>query len=267
MSLERTALRIATVMALSNGFVAPYPTMAGGRVFDSRFDPLQIVDLKSDDVLPLITVITDDDSGTSLSENNGGPPFEHTVTLCLDISIGMVGEIDEKPAFLAMPQSEPELEAMLDLFERQLRAALLNPINTWAGEYRKVARRMLDWKSARYVEADSNIRLAARKITASVMLQAEDPTELAIVPPADPPVIPPPLGPLLTTIIESGSPYAPSAEALAELLLDAGASNPITIPTLERVRFFESDQTELDGDDVAKGPRQAGVAEVELPIE
>ena len=265
MSLERTALRLATVMALSNGFLSPWPTMAGPRVFDSRFDPAQIVDLASDDVLPLVVVVTDDDTGASLSENNGGPPFEHTVTLCLDISIGMVGEIEGKPSFVGLPQSEPELEAMLDLFEMQLRRALVDPVNAWTAEFTKMARRITDWKSARYVERDSNVRLAARKITASVLLQPEELTEIATDPPATP-AIPAPLGPLLTLIADSDSPYAPSAAALADLLLDAGATAPVTIPLLERVRFIEANQAEKNGAGTAKGPRQAGVAEVELPV-
>lgn len=266
MSLERTALRIATVMALANGFEAPWPTIAGPRVFDSRFDPAQIVDLASDDVLPIVTVITDDDHGASESENNGGPPFEHTVTLCLDISIGMVGEIEGEARFVGMPQSEPELEAMLDVFERQLRRALVDPVNVWSEEFRKVARRVTDWRSARYVERDSNVRLAARKVTAAVLLQPEDLIELATDPPATP-AIPPPLGPLLTMIAASDSPYAPSAAALADLLLDAGATAPVTIPLLERVRFIEANQADKNGAGTAKGPRQAGVAEVELPVE
>lgn len=264
MSLERTALRLATVMALANGFRAPWPTMAQGRVFDSRLDPLQIVDLKSDDVLPVITVITDDDKGSSLSDNNGGPPFEHTVTLSIDISIGMVGEIDEKLAFVSMPQSEPELEAMLDLFERQIKSALIDPVAAWTAQFTANCRRMLDWSSIRYVESDSNVRLAARRLNASVMLQHEDLTILQTVPPRAV-AVPAPLGPLLAAIIADAGPYAPSAASLRDLLLDAGAAAPITIPMLERVRFFEAEQTETQ-DGVPRGPRQAGVAEVVLPV-
>lgn len=263
MSLERTALRIATVMALSGGFQAPWPTMAQGRVFDSRFDPLQLVDMKTDDVLPVITVCTDDDRGTSLSDNNGGPPFLHTVSLCIDISIGMVGGSDERAEFLVMPQTEPELEAMIDVFERQVKAALINPAALWSGELQKVLIRIGDWSSVRYVESDSNVRLASRRITAAVTLPSEDLTEIATDPPSTA-AIPAPLGPLLTAIAASGSPYAGSAQALTDMLLSVGASQPVTLPMLERVRFIESEQAETNDADVPRGPRADGVAEADL---
>lgn len=263
MSLERTALRLATVMALAGGFQEPWPTMAQGRVFDSRLDPLQLVDMKTDDVLPVITVCTDDDHGKSLGDNNGGPPFEQTVSLCIDISIGMVGGSDERQEFLVMPQTEPELEAMIDLFERQIKAALVHPSAVWSQELQKVIIRVSDWSSIRYVESDSNVRLCSRRITAAVTLPCEDLTEIA----ADPPTaaaIPPPLGPLLTLIAASSSPFAGSAAALTEMLLAVGASQPVTLPMLERVRFIEAEQAETDDDDVPRGPRQAGVAQSNL---
>lgn len=263
MSLERTALRLAAVMALANGFASPFPTMAGPRVFDSRFDPLQIVDLA--DVMPIITVCTDDDHGSSLSDNNGGPPFAHTVTLGIDISIGMVGGDASEPQFAAMPQTEPELEAMLDLFERQIRAALVAPMSPWGQQFQAQVLRITSWSSVRYVEADSNVRLAARKLTASVALQTEDLIELAAVPPPSSPEIPAPLGPLLAAIVDDGGPFAEAAASLRDLLLDAGASAPITIPALERVRFIEANQADTNGGGTPKGPRQAGVAETPIP--
>jgi hypothetical protein len=263
--IERTALRLATVMALANGFAAPWPTMAQGRVFDSRFDPLQAVDLKEpDELLPTILVATDDDRGKSLSENNGGPPFEHEVTLALELSIGMVGESEESELFLGMPQSEPELEAMLDLFERQVKAALVNPVAPWTERFQRVARRITGWSSERFVERDSNVRLAARKISATVLLPLEDLVPLSSDPPAA--VIPEPLGSLLAAIAASSSPYAPAAGQLAALLLAAGAGATVTIPKLERVRFIEANQAERNGAGTPKGPRPDGVAEVVLPV-
>jgi hypothetical protein len=256
-SLARTALRLSAVMAIANGFQSPWPTMAQARVFDSRFDPREIVDLA--DVIPIVTVCTDDDKGSTLSQNNGGPPFEHEVTLALELSLGMMGENDEDGGkYLGLPQSEPELEAMLDLFEHQVARSLVDPTNTWAMLFQGQCRRMSDWSSTRYVERDGNVRLAARSISATVSLQHE---ELII----ETSGIPAPLGPLLTAIIASGSPYAGAAGTLQTMLTAAGASQPITLPDLLRVRFIEAEQAEEDGDGTPKGPRPDGVAQANLP--
>ncbi len=259
MSLARTALRLSAVMAIANGFEAPWPTMAQARVFDSRFDPRQIVDMA--DIIPIVTVCTDDDKGTSLSQNNGGPPFEHEVTLAIELSLGMLGESDEAGGkFLGLPQSEPELEAVLDLFERQVARSLIDLTNPWAGQFQALCRRMTDWSSTRYVERDGNVRLAARSISASVALPYE---ELILI--DAPAVVPAPLGPLLTAIIASDSPYAPAAVALEDMLIAAGAAQSVTLPDLLRVRFIEADQAEENEDETPKGPRPDGVAQANLP--
>jgi hypothetical protein len=264
MGLNRTALRLATVMCLANGFVGPFPTMAKGRVFDSRFDPLQVVDLT--EVIPIITVCTDNTQGESLSRNNGGPPFEDTCTLVLEVSIGMAGEMeDSDERFIGLPQTEPELEAMLDLFERQIKVALVHPTNPWSIEFQRHARRITDWNSERFVEAEGNIRLAARKMSATVMLQLEELTDVVTTTPLPSPSIPAPLGPLLDLIIASGSPFAPAATQMQDLLLDNGASQPVSLEPLERVRIFERHDITTNGAGTKKGPRVDGVAEVELP--
>lgn len=262
MSLARTALRVAAVMAIANGFRAPWPTMAQGRVFDSRMDPHQIVD--QTDVIPIVEICTDDGRGASLSENNGGPPFENTVTLAIEMSLGMMGEVEDGTGrYLGLPQSEPELEAMLDLLELQVQRALVDPSNPWTAEFQRVCRRMSDWSSTRYVERDSNVRMAARKVSAEVALQFEELTEIQAVPPA-PVAVPSPLGPLLAAIIADGGPFAVSATSLRDLLIDAGASRPVTLPALRVVRFIEADQAETNGAGTPRGPRPDGVAEIDF---
>ncbi len=262
MSLARTAARLAAVMALAGGFKSPWPTMAKGRVFDSRADANQIVDL-TDDVLPIISVCTDDDEGESLSDNNGGPPFRHVVTMAVDLSIAMVGGLgtDAEPKFLHMPETEPELEALLDLFERQVKRVFQgDPTNLWSIELNKIVIRFSSWRSMRYVENDGNVRIAARRLSIQCTLADEDLIETE----ASDPLVPAPLGPLLEAIIASDSPYAPSVQTMRDALIAAGASQPITIPTLERIRFIEAAQAETQ-DGVPRGPRPDGVAEVELP--
>lgn len=254
MSLERTALRLATVMLLSNGSVEPYPTMAGPRVYDSRIDAVQITD--EDEVLALITVNTDDDSGSSLSANNGGPPFERSVTLSLDLHLG----IPSSDAVMHMA-TESDLERRLDLFEHQVERLLTERIGVWGGLFDGIARRITDWSSVRYVERDGNVRLAARLIQMTVLLPLpESMVGFAVTPPPSPSV-PPPLGPLIDAIIDSNSPFAADATAIRDEYLAAGAGSKTLLPPLRRVRIIED---ERDGQNRPTSVRPDGVAEADL---
>lgn len=272
MSLARTALRIAAAMALSNGYQPPYPTMAGDRVFDSRQDP--VAGVNPGDLIPMLVLYTDDDQGSSLSANNGGPPFERVVNLTMELSLGMVGEATEDGITLPieMPQTEPELDAMLDLFEAQVERVFRLPTTTWGRELSKVARRITSWQSMRYIEREAHIRLAARQIICAVALPLEDEVSMLMTagpsntPPTVAPSLPPPLGPLLTAIVTAGGPYAPSAVALQTVLTTSVSGiGPVVLPRLERIRLIEAAQAEKNGQGVARGPRAAGVAEVDLP--
>ncbi len=144
MSLDRTALRLAAVMALTNGFTDPFPTVAGGRVYDSRIDPIQ--GLQNEDLVPIIIVTSEDHTGDALSPTSGGPAFNNVVDLILDVSIGMFKEGD-----VYSIASEPELEAALDQFEWQVMRALWRaPLSPWArwffGEPYSVVRRVDRWR-------------------------------------------------------------------------------------------------------------------------
>lgn len=272
MSLARTALRVAATMALSNGYQAPFPTMAGDRVFDSRQDP--VAGVNPGDLIPMLVLYTDDDKGSSISNNNGGPPFERTVNLTIELSLGMVGEASEEgaPLPIQMAQTEPELDAMLDQFEAQVERVFRLPTTTWGRELSKVARRITSWQSMRYIEREAHVRLAARQIVCSVMLPLEDDAEVLMTAgpsntsPTVTPALPAPLGPLLTAIIAADGPYADSAQALQNLLLsNSNGLGPIVLPNLERVRFIEAAQAETNGQGVPRGPRGAGVAQANLP--
>lgn len=247
MSLERTALRLATAMALSNGMQAPFPTIAQDRVYDSRMDPIE--GLEERELVPLVLVYTDDDDNEALSNNNGGPPWRSTVNLVMELSVGMAaageGGLEVVPI-----TTEPELEAMLDLLEEQVRRVFREPHGAWSRRlYDDHIVRIESWSSSRFVERDSNARLAVRQIVARVMLpQPEEPAAAG--------VIPPPLGPLLETVITDGGPYATSAQALADLLTDHGGFTPIALPPLERVRLKETDG--------GGGIRPDGVGEADL---
>jgi hypothetical protein len=255
MSLERTALRLATVMALTNGMVEPYPTIARDRVFDSRLDPIE--GFAEHDLVPLVLVYTDDTDNEALSQNNGGPPWRTTVNLVIEISVGMGAESESGLSLDVRPRTEPEMEAMLDLLEEQIARTFRQPATAWASRiYTDHIVRIESWSSSRYVERDTNARLAVRQIIAKVMLvQPEEPTDVGVVPP--------PLGPLLAAIVEAEGPYAGSAAALLEMLETAGGFAPLDLPALERIRLIEADAG--GGNLTGTGPaRPDGVAETYL---
>lgn len=265
MSLERTALRLSTVMMLANGFAAPYPTMAAGRVFDSRIDSVQIG--AAGEVLPVITVCTDEEMGKSLSTNNGGPPFEEEVTLSIDLAIGIGSESGDE---LMFAQTEAELELNLDLLEAQVKRLLQHRPGIWGNQFNRVARRITNLRSERFVQPDANIRIAARQLTLSVLLPVDNTFgALVTINPAGgsaPPVVPEPFGGLLTTIIEHVPSYAATAEAIQAAITGSGLGSPIVMPVpgspaaeVESLRIVED---ERDGQNRPTTARPNGVADI-----
>lgn len=265
MSLERTALRLAAVMALSNGYQPPYPTMATTRVYDSRQDPIE--GLEPGQLVPTIVLYTDNSDGQPLDGNNGGPPFIDTVHLVVEISLGMAREWKNQagqPVIgIEAPQTEPELDAALDAFEWQVRRVFGDGKSTWGTHLMGVHRGIVSWKSNRFIERDAGVRLASRQIVAELRLQQEPERPIAALPDVAP-FIPEPLGGLLTAIAASDSPYAASATALQQLLLTNAPDTPIPIPPTLRLRFVEARQAEANGAGVRRGPRPDGVADVIL---
>ncbi len=268
MSFERTALRMAATMALANGFQAPWPTIAQNRVFDSRQDPIE--GLKAGQTVPILVIYTDEDDGKMLTDNNGGPPFLHHCHLVIELSMAAVVQSDGDQAALGLvlPETAPELDAALDAFEVQVKRVFRDQLGTWGVWLGKTLLRIESWRSMRYIDREANLRLAARQITAVVKLPAEEGPRLAIQSgpaPAPAPFIPAPLGPLLTAIIDSEGPYAPTAQAIESMLLANSPDLPIVLPPLERVRLIEQNQAEKNDAGVAAGPRPDGVAQVTFP--
>lgn len=268
MSLERTALRLGMAMALSNAYSAPFPTIAQDRVYDSRIDAVQ--GLEVGDMAPMVIIFTDDDDRDQLSHVNGGPPWKQCVNLILELSIGMVAVLtdendqpmtDDKgvPLHTLVPgiQTEPELEAMLDLFEAQVERLFRQPVNAWSArvtpENGTLVARIESWNSKRYVEREAQNRLAARQVI--IRCQLPQPPEPVIG--EGPVTIPAPLGPLLQAIIDDNGPYAPSAQAIQDLLTDNGGFAPLGLAALKTIRIKESNS--------GGGKRPDGVAQANLP--
>lgn len=266
MSLERAALRLATVMALSNGFKPPWPTMAQNRVFDSRQD--QIQGLEVGQVVPMIVVYTDDDTGHAISNNYDGPPFDHDTHLVMEITLGQATEYkadDESDPVLVLipPQSDPELEAAIDVLEAQVQRVFRDKtlLGPWGEHLSAVINRVKSWDSKRFIDRETSIRLVSRQITLEVKLvQPQDPA----IGTGDP-YIPEPFNGVLQAVIDDSGPYAPTAQAIQKLTLGNSPTTPYPLPALERIRFIENDQAQKNEDGVAAGPRSDGVAQANLP--
>jgi len=191
MTIARTALRLAAVQAI-RGTADPRPTIAEGRVYDSRIAP-ESPDVFSEDAKPTVIVLTDADEGDALSDQNGGPPFHRRIDLVLDI--GMVcrekAEDDADGYLVGYPDTDARLEASLDILQTQIVRFLTagdDPLSIWFQRYVRV------WKqeSHRQVEDNTSMKLARRLLTLTCELKDDvyeivfpgqtAPTGLAILP-------------------------------------------------------------------------------------
>lgn len=232
MSMNRMALRCAAVLALTNYYEEPWPTLAKGRVFDSRIDPVQGA-LKKDDLIPSIAVYTDADSGMPLSENNGGPPFRREVDLTLWLSIGQLGEDSTaENQILELPDTDARLEAALDQFEFQARFALSNYQNKWGRLFLQQWSRMTGWRSDRLV-TEGNVRLAARQMTATMEIRDDDLPEITTDPNAEP-ELPENIEAILKAVQASGEPRGDVA-GIIEMMRSSNIPSLITADKLQTI--------------------------------
>lgn len=126
MSLSRLWLRCLAVAALQKQAYDQYPpTMAGEYVFDSRIDPIAF-DAETKE-LPAVIVYTSDDTSTLLNPSGLGGEYRKVVDLIVELSVGtfdtVVIDNKEHKAY-ALPVTDAQLEARLDMFEVQVKRAL-----------------------------------------------------------------------------------------------------------------------------------------------
>lgn len=160
--MNRTALRLATVAALTAGGTTP-PTIAGLNVFDSRRDAIS--DLEPDDRAPVIVVRTDEDF-TDRRDSTGKATTLARRTVALLIELSIVTARDDGTN--DWPVSDAGLEAMLDLLEYQVHDALfgVTPWAMWWNEQATLHMPLLEIGSdVALIETDVGIvRFAARML-------------------------------------------------------------------------------------------------------
>lgn len=175
MSLARTALRLAAIEALRpTGSLprpaapagGPWPTIARHRVYDAKIDAID--DLAVGARAPVISVYADEDESTTRQK---GPPFERYVELSFELSIAQLMENPDKPDEYepAIPVTDAESEASLDLLETSVRFALIyGPTGTL---FRKASgNRVMSIISRPTRSGEEAIRLAMRTVTMRVQI-------------------------------------------------------------------------------------------------
>jgi len=156
MSLNRLALRIATVLALKGR------THAGEAVFDSR--NATIDELVRDEAVPVISVYTDEDM----------PGDERQVSLVIECAVSVLEQKEGKEPQLWTPTTDPMLELNLDLMEAEISDALAEPDNEAADIWRTLAFDIVKTSSQRGVfGVETDQRLAARQRLMTVRLLAD----------------------------------------------------------------------------------------------
>ena len=161
---------------------APFPTLAGGMVFDSRLDPLD--DMRADEQKPVIVVYTEEDNSDP-GQAAGGPPFKHTVDLVVEVSVVALAQVmvDGVAQYVpATPATDAQSEASLDLLEAQVMFVLFaSPIGyLWQ---KVTARRVIDIRSLPHRSSEEEVRIAMRSIRMKVTM---NPDKLDAAPAVEP---------------------------------------------------------------------------------
>lgn len=160
MSLVRAALRLAAYNAVYGR------TEVGTEVHDSEMGAIQSVLDGKVRSAPLIVVYTDEGNETDVSD---GLLAAGEVSIVFEIAVQAVEQSPDDPNALAavVPVTDPQMELLLDLIERQVLIALNDTSNPW--------REVLDgfifaWRRRRTIRATGSqtARFAARQLTLDV---------------------------------------------------------------------------------------------------
>jgi hypothetical protein len=265
-SLDRTALRLATILALTNNDREPYPTMAGAHVFDSEPDPQQLR-FDEGERQPIAVVHIDADTQRSQSRQNGGGPWRNNVQILIELRVVQQSRVDGE-MIVGLPVTSPEMETALDVFEYQVCGALFAP-DRWGALWQLLAGRVGSWESDRFNDPDQS---AVRFVERAIAIDCDLTWRAGLIPSritypgiaaADvPPPLPAPMQKLIDTVeaarLEAAEPQ-PMSEFSRYVAMQLDAINAarlpqtLTLPDLLRLRMKTSNE-----------PGDAGVAQVEF---
>lgn len=185
--MNRLALRLMTKGTLLSGGPAPYATMAGERIFDSRREDWN--DFKPEDRGPAIVIRTDNDHR---EHQRTDYDIIRRTELRIEFAIWEAFREDGSETYVpGWPATDAQLEAMLDLFEYQWNAQLFGS-HPWAVGWRQMFVRETYISSPMYLDTDfGRVKMAAREAVMTLALspdclplprKSSDPAEIAALP-------------------------------------------------------------------------------------
>lgn len=242
MSINRLVLRCLAVAAIqqnSDELVAP--TMADDRVFDSRLDPLML-QAEDNKNIPCVVVYTDDDDGTRINTGAVGiGPMRRKVDLRVELSIGTLDTtVEQDGTVYGVPVTDAQLEAQLDLFEQQVKWALLSiPDRAYTNAFSRFVVGVESIQSFATRDESGNNRFSARRMHFHCLINDDCPPAFNALPAGTKPPAPAPLdlsqfpgsgwlGDAISALYNTPS-FKPVINALA------GTGNPYAfLPTFKR---------------------------------
>ena len=127
MSLVRIALRFATMKALKGR------TIAEDRVRDSEIGPLDEID--TDAPAPVIIIFTDE----ATLEVPRRDLLSQRGSHALVIEIAITSKMKNRPGAWEIPLTDAGMELSLEVIDREINVALMDPTNAWAEIWRRFA--------------------------------------------------------------------------------------------------------------------------------
>ncbi len=243
MTMARTALRLCAVACLA-GIEGERPTIAEGRVYDSRIGDLA-PEAFVDDARPTMILLVDDDEGEELSSQNGGPPFRRMMGLV--IHMGMTLAIQAEDGYsVGYPDTDARLEASLDLLEFQVIRRLAYDHGPMPTLFRRLAR-VKKSDCHRQVTDDAGLKLAARVLT--LTCDVGDDRVTVYNEAATTPAIPTGLDVLPEPLLTIAKALPAGSEGFETCIRLAAALSPLTLPPLrgfDIVVTNENDAPEIE---------------------
>lgn len=161
MTLARTALRLC-VSACLKGDDTDRPTIAEGRVYDSRISDLAPESFV-EDAKATVILLTDGDEGDALSVQNGGPPFRRMIDLVIEMGMTLALK-DGDDYSVGYPDTDARLEGSLDLLEFQIMRRLAYDPAPMSALFRRFTR-IRKHDNHRQVLDDTGVKIACRVLT------------------------------------------------------------------------------------------------------
>ena len=203
MSLARTALRLSVVSALQADPVLAV-IVTPDRVYDSL-----IQEFEAETLVPTIVVLTEADSGEAFDRQNGGPPFNQTCSLSLEIAMRQTVQDDDGEPALGTVATDRELEASLDLIDEAAINAITIADTPQSRLVRQaVTRRIVKRDSNRFAADGTGVKYAIREVILSAELKGDDVRNPLDVPPGPFSSLPNPLRTVAEVLAPDSSGYA-----------------------------------------------------------